>query len=140
MENNNKSLESKANENRWQKFGKRALSELEALPHEALFATLGYLGGEYAGKVASTTRSYIEGGYLESDNLARKIQAFEDIIMGDFKWIGGNLFQNLAQGMQDLEWGIYGGIAGVLAGIYSGRKTSKYIDKRFLSRNNKKIC
>jgi len=144
MENNNKSLESKANENRWQKFGKRALKgvkhESKLLPFEVASAVLGYKGGEYAGKVASTARSYIDGGNWEANSFIQNIQNLGDFFVGDAVWVGGGLFQNIAQGMQDLQYGIIGGMvggtAGVLLSIYPGRKIGRYVKNRFLSGNN----
>ncbi len=143
MKENQKSLEGKASEtNRWKRFGERALKrvkhESKLLPYEAVSAVLGYKGGEYVGKVASTTRSYIEGGNWEANNFVKNIQGIADLLVGDAVWVGGGLFQNLNQGMQDLEYGMLGGIAGALVGIYSGRKIGKYINNRFFAGNSKR--
>jgi|TARA_Y100000034_G_scaffold51026_1_gene62773 hypothetical protein len=138
---NQKYPEDKVNEsNRLKRLGKRALSELEVLPSEALFATLGYKGGESLGKVASTTRSYIEGGNWEANNFVQNIQNLEDILTSKVHIVDmGNWIQNLNQAVLDLEYRWAGGIVCALIGIYSGRKISQYINNKFFTRDNPKI-
>ena len=137
-----RSLEGRANEsNRWKRLGKRALNrakhESKLLPYEAVSAAVGSWGGYEFGKVASTARSYIDGGNWEANNFDQNLQKFRDIITGDFVWMIGGFMQNLNQNLQDLEYGIVGGIAGALLTIYPGRKLGKYINNKLLSRNNK---
>jgi len=141
MENNNKSLESKANENRWQKFGKRALKgvkhESKLLPFEVASAVLGYKGGEYAGKVVSTARSYIDGGNWEANSFIQNIQNLGGILTSKVHIVNmGSWIANLNQAIQDLEYERMGGIAGTLVGIYSGRKIGKYVNSKFFSEKN----
>jgi len=136
-----RSLEGRVNTNRWKRLGKRALNrakhESKLLPYEAVSAAVGSWGGYEFGKVASTARSYIDGGNWEANNFVKNIQNIGDILTGDFVWMIGGFMQNLNQNLQDLEYGIVGGMVGALAAIYPGRKIGQYINNKLFSRNNK---
>ena len=102
---NNQSLDKIAKqESKWERIGKRALSELKLLPYEAV----GALAGGYGG---------YKGGEFISQNF--------------FPITPDRFFLNLGQDLQDTVFAAIGGMIITLPATYAARRIGKYVNEKF---------